>query len=417
MLLLPRISHQCRTLATRQLSTVSSRSLSLDEIVAWAKRRGFVWSPPLYGGGGTGYDFGPLGAALKRNVSRAWWADFVDRRADCVPLETALVLSPRVWVASGHVAQFSDPLAECASCRRRVRADKAVAAALGNTKNGNAAAGTSALLPKWLTDARDSGTDTGAFTLTQVGEALTALRVVCPGCGKGGELGLGVPRTFNLLLKTHVGAVEGAEGSVAGGGGAGEPAYLRPETAQGAYIHFLNLLNSTRRRLPLGVGQAGPSFRNEISVGQFLFRTREFDQCELQYFCAPATSTMEFDRWLTFCTSWLTNKIGLRAENIRVRHYEKGEMAHYALATSDIEFKYPFGWEEIWGVSNRGDFDLKAHSKASGVALEYTDPVGGEVSERTREGGGRCCALCNLPPSPFLFSLPPPPLDFYPTCC
>ena len=353
--------------------------------MSWAKRRGFVWAPPLYGGGGTGYDFGPLGAALKRNVSRAWWADFVDRRADCVPLETALVLSPAVWVASGHVAQFSDPLAECASCRHRVRADKAVAAALAKVTKKVAVVDMVGL-PAWLGAALEAGTDAGAFTLVQLGEALAALRVACPNCGKGGDAGLGVPRTFNLLFKTHVGAVEGSQSppsssSLPSSSPSPPPAaYLRPETAQGAYIHFLDLLNSTRRRLPFGVGQAGPSFRNEISVGQFLFRTREFDQCELQYFCAPATSSAEFDRWLAFCMAWLVGRAGLQPESVRVRHYAGGELAHYALATSDIEFKYPFGWEEIWGVSNRGDFDLKAHSKASGVKLEYTDPVGGEVS-------------------------------------
>jgi glycyl-tRNA synthetase len=348
----------------------SSRALPLDELVSWAKTRGFVYPPPLYGGIGAAYDYGPAGAALKRNLERAWWADFVDRRADCVPLATAALLSPRVWEASGHVAQFSDPLSECAKCKRRVRADKAVGGALAAARAAAAAAAAAgAPPPPPLSPALAAlGADAGGASLEALGAALVELRVRCPACGAAaGAGGLGAPASCPLLVETHV-------GSAAGGGAR---AFFRPETAQGAYIHFADVLTSTRRRLPLGVGQAGTSWRNEVDVGPFLFRTREFEQLELQYFCAPAASPAAFDMWVDFCERWLTRAAGLRADSVRRKPYARAELAHYALATTDLEFAFPHGWDELWGVANRGDFDLRAHAAASGVALTYAEPGAG----------------------------------------
>lgn len=347
----------------RCFSAAPSQPLSMPELQAWCKQRGFVFEgSELYGGIGAGFDYGPLGAALKRNVEAAWWRDFVERRPDCVALDTGQLLSPRVWEASGHVGSFSDPLSECATCKRRVRADAAVGAALAGWGG--------APLPPWLSSARDPG----ALGAERLGEALRLLGVRCA-CGAAGERGFGAPRPFNLLFRTAVGAT-----------GAGGDAYLRPETAQGAYIHLLNVLHATRRRLPLGVGQAGTSFRNEIAVGNFLFRTREFEQMELQYFCRPADSAAAFDAWVGRCEEWLARVAGLQPGSVRRASYAKEELAHYALATTDLEFKFPFGWGELWGIANRGDYDLRAHSAASGATLQYTDPVTGEV--RCWEGGG-----------------------------
>ena len=353
------------------------RSLTMDAIVSWAKRRGFVFaSSEVYGSIGAGYDYGPLGAQLKANVTGAWWRDFVASRGDCVPRETAQVLNPRVWEASGHVGQFVDPLSVCATCKRRVRADKAVQGALQERGSD---------LPPWLAGVREAAT----LSLVQLGRALEELRVPCPGCGALSARGLGEPRSFNLLFQTCVGPLEASAGGAA--------AYLRPETAQGAYVQFANILTASRRRLPLGVGQVGKSFRNEIATGNFLFRTREFDQAELQYFCHPAAAPAAFEHWTAFSRAWLERTVGLRAHSLRAHAYAPGELAHYARDTTDVLFHYPFGWEELMGVANRGDFDLLAHSKASGVPLKYRDPVTNEVRAH-----------------PLLFSLgactPPPPL-------
>jgi glycyl-tRNA synthetase len=376
----------------------------MDAIVGWAKRRGFVFaSSEIYGSIGAGYDYGPLGAQLKANVTRAWWRDFVERRGDCLRLETAQLLNPRVWEASGHVAQFSDPLSVCASCKRRARADKAVQAALGAARSSSGSGSGSGSVPAWLADVREAA----VLTLPELGRALEELRVPCPGCGAlGAERGLGAPRSFNMLFQTTVGPLE------AGAGGA--QAHLRPETAQGAYVQFANVLAASRRRLPFGVGQVGKSFRNEIAVGNFLFRTREFDQAELQYFCRPEAAPVAFAQWVGFSRQWLVGAAGLQPGSLREHQYAPGELAHYARDTTDLLFHFPFGWEELMGVANRGDFDLAAHSKASGQPLVYRDPVTNEV----RQGE----APFTIPLSPLSFQLfararaplltppPPPPL-------
>lgn len=321
---------------------------------------------------------------LKKNISDKWWKDFVERRADCVGVDAALLSNPRVWEASGHVQQFVDPLSECATCRKRVRADKAVKECVQQRQ----AAGKP--IAEHLADTDKVAT----FPLEQLGSAIRELSIPCPGCGKCGAEGLGTPRTFNLLFQTNVGPVMPGDpiapaSAVAGnadssGGGAKKKgnkqpssssfAYMRPETAQGAFLHFLNVHTATRKRLPFGIGQVGRSFRNEIAVSNFIFRTREFDQMELEYFCQPSDSEKQYRYWVGFAHDWLL-KLGIQPGNVRLREYGKKELAHYAVATTDIEYKFPFGWDELWGIANRGDFDLRCHSEASGIDLRYTDPV------------------------------------------
>ena len=387
---------------SRWLSTASKTQL--DEVVSFCKRRGFIFSgSELYGSIGTGYDYGPLGSMLKKNVQDSWWKDFIERRPDCVPLESALLMNPRVWQASGHVHQFVDPLTECASCKKRTRADKLVKA----TVESMLAAGKRDKVPSHLHDP----STLGSLNLKDLSEAIAGLIIPCPACGASGEKGLGKPRTFNLLFKTHVGPVmpedhsalaaqeaASGKGSAAESEGAGKGkassgpenpnatsiSYLRPETAQGVYVNFSNVMASLRKKLPLGIGQMGKSFRNEIAVGNFVFRTREFEQMELQYFCDPAESAKWFDYWVAFCEEWLLTH-GLSRDNVRRKEYSGKELAHYALATTDLEYRYPFGWEELWGIANRGDYDLRAHSAASGQELMYRGDVGGGGKVRSRQ--------------------------------
>ena len=363
----------------------AARKLSLEEVVSFCKRRGFIYpGSELYGSIGTGYDYGPLGAALKKNVQDAWWRDFIERRPDCVPLESSLLMNPRVWQASGHVQQFVDPLTECNTCKKRTRADKLVKATVERLLTKD-----SAKVPAHLRDPAVLG----SLGLEDLKAAIDGLSISCPGCGATGEKGLGRPRTFNLLFQTHVGPVMPGDANMLAQQAA-QPtdsrkgddrkeklrpnpnntsiSYLRPETAQGVYVNFGNVLASSRRKLPLGIGQMGKSFRNEIAVGNFVFRTREFDQMELQYFCDPADSPRHFDYWVGFCEEWL-HRHGLSAESVRRKDYAPRELAHYALATTDLEYRYPFGWEELWGIANRGDYDLRAHSAASGTELLYRD--------------------------------------------
>lgn len=438
--------------SSSRVSKHPHRRLSLEELVSYCKSRGFIFpSSEVYGAVGAGYDYGPLGAQLKKNISDKWWKDFVSQRPDCVGLDSALILNPKVWVASGHVSQFVDPLVECASCRKRVRADKLLlaeskafleskqkadakkkskqdagvepAAQPGAGEKAEAAA--AALKAKTeLAERCSHDAHVSALTLQELGAAITCLGIKCPGCGKTGEKeGLGNPRMFNLLFSTHIGPT-GAGGAAAGAGASGisssgpitnenppqeddtkakaaakkqgakggqaasdsgqdgsasvsGAAYLRPETAQGVYVNFNNVLTTTRKRLPFGIGQVGKSFRNEVAVGNFIFRTREFEQMELQYFCKPAESMDWYAYWVRQCENWLLEH-GLSPESVKRKEYEKKELAHYALATTDLLFKFPFGWEELWGIANRGDFDLQCHSKASGVPLQYRDPDGKE---------------------------------------
>ncbi len=287
----------------------------MERIVSLCKRRGFVFpSSEIYGGLASCWDYGPMGAELKRNVKNAWWKAMVQERADVVGLDTSIMMHPEVWVASGHVQGFTDPLVECRACHLRWRADE-----------------------------------------------IKSQR--CPSCG--GELT--EPRMFNLMFKTSMGPVE-EEGSTI---------YLRPETAQGIFVNFENVVTTSRKKIPLGIAQIGKSFRNEITTGNFLFRTREFEQFELEYFVKPGTDGEWLDYWVKERFDWYV-KLGMRKENLRLREHGKDELAHYARACYDIDYLFPMGWSELEGIANRGDFDLVQHARQSGRDLSYYDAEAGE---------------------------------------
>jgi glycyl-tRNA synthetase len=295
----------------------------MDKLVSLCKRRGFVFqSSEVYGGLGSVWDYGPLGAELKRNVKDRWWRAMVQVRDDIEGLDAAILMHPRVWEASGHVAGFTDPLVDCRTCKARFRADK-------------------------VADAR------------------------CPQKpskqpGEHAACDLTEPRLFNLMFKTFMGPVEEQAAVV----------YLRPETAQGIYVNYLNVLNSSRQRIPFGIAQIGKAFRNEITPGNFIFRTREFEQMEMQFFVKPGTDEEWFERWRGLRMAWHV-ELGLRPEKLRWHEHGPGELAHYARAAYDIEYEFPFGWQEIEGVHNRTDFDLRRHQEYSGKKLEYFDQAAG----------------------------------------
>jgi glycyl-tRNA synthetase len=311
--------------------TVAPAVESLDTIVSLSKRRGFIFpSSEIYGGINAVWDYGPLGVELKNNVKRAWWRSMIQERDDIVGLDAGILMHPQVWVTSGHVGSFSDPLVECGSCHRRYRLDELPGAE-----------GLSA------TELRDE-------TVVQ----RRGLR--CP----NDDGLLSPPRRFNLMFKTHMGPVEEEAAIV----------YLRPETAQGSYVNFKNVAQSSRKKLPFGIAQIGKSFRNEISPGNFVFRMREFEQMEMQYFVRPDEAARIFDEWLPRRWDWYT-RLGVDPARLRFREHAPDELAHYAKKAVDIEYRFPFGWKELEGIHNRGDFDLGNHAKASGENLEYFDPA------------------------------------------
>jgi glycyl-tRNA synthetase len=301
----------------------TSDTTSLDKVVSLCKRRGFVFqSSEIYGGVGSTWDYGPVGVELKRNVRELWWRDNVLKRDDVVGLDSAILQHPRVWEASGHLKGFADPLVECRVCHHRFRAD--------HLRSAN----------------EDSGTPN-----------------VCPEC----QGPLTEPRMFNLMFKTFMGPVEDSANTV----------FLRPETAQGIFINFLNVLTTTRRKLPFGIAQVGKSFRNEITPGNFTFRTREFEQMELEFFVRPGTDEQWHQYWVESRYNWYIT-YGIRPEKLRLRPHGEGELSHYSKATSDIEYLFPWGWGELEGIANRTDFDLKQHTKFSGERLVYYDEESGE---------------------------------------
>jgi glycyl-tRNA synthetase len=296
-----------------------SNSNLMGKITSLAKRRGFVFqSSEIYGGAGSVWDFGPLGNELKRNVKEQWWNSMVHRRDDVEGLDSSILMSPKVWEASGHLDGFTDPLVECSNCHRRFRTDT-------------------------------PGVDEGQ----------------CPTCGKTEVFG--DPRMFNLMFKTFMGPVEDEASTV----------FLRPETAQGAYVNFINVHNSTRQKIPFGIAQIGKAFRNEITPGNFIFRTREFEQMEMQFFVEPGADDEWFDYWLNARLEW-SYSLGISKNKLRVHQHGKDELAHYAKKAVDIEYEFPFGWQEFEGVHSRTDFDLKRHQDHSGKRLEYIDPAGGK---------------------------------------
>ena len=315
--------------------------IDMDKIVSLCKRRGFIFqSSEIYGGTGSCWDYGPLGVELKNNVKRVWWRDCVHNRSDVVGLDASILMHPKVWQASGHLDHFTDPMVDCRACKRRFRADKLedepwvhyCEAAKGN---------------KFQMPAGEACKHCGKK------------RALCPACGKGE---LTEPRKFNLMFKTFMGAVED-EAAVT---------YLRPETAQGIFVNFDNVLQSMRLKLPFGIAQIGKAFRNEITPGNFTFRSREFEQMEMEFFVVPGTDEEWHQRWIDERFGWYS-RYGMRKENLRLREHEHDELAHYAKRTADIEYLFPMGWSELEGIANRTDYDLKQHAKFSGKALEYFD--------------------------------------------
>jgi glycyl-tRNA synthetase len=303
----------------------------MDAVTSLAKRRGIAFpSSEIYGGIRASWDYGPLGVELRRNIRGSWWREMVQLRDDVVGLEAAIIMSPKVWEASGHVAGFSDPLVECLNCHQRFRADH---------------------LPGF--HAPQSGHESDESTVDMAGGPR------CPNCGHDRFT---EPRNFNLMFKTHMGPVED-EGSVV---------YLRPETAQGMFVDFKTVQQANRLKVPFGMAQIGKSFRNEITPGNFIFRTREFEQMEMEYFVEPGSDDEWFDYWVNRRLEWYLG-LGIRKEKLRLRPHEPDELAHYAKAATDIEYEFPFGWSELEGIANRTDFDLRQHQQASGEDLTYYD--------------------------------------------
>ena len=303
----------------------------LDEVVSLAKRRGFVFpAGEIYGGTRSAWDYGPLGVALKDNIKREWWRSMVVTRPDVVGVDTSIILPPEVWVASGHVSVFNDPLVECLNCHKRNRADK--------------------LEESYAEKHGDKMPENGMKD------------IVCPNCGTRGQWT--EPRDFNMMLRTHLGPVED-ENSLH---------YLRPETAQGIFVDFKNVMTSSRKKPPFGIANMGKSFRNEITPGNFTFRTREFEQMECEFFCKPGTDLDWFAYWKDYCENWLLS-LGIKKEHLRLRDHEPAELAFYSRATTDIEYAFPFtDWGELWGIADRTNYDLTRHQEASGKSLEYFDP-------------------------------------------
>ncbi|PZC50739.1 MAG: glycyl-tRNA synthetase [Chloroflexi bacterium] len=340
----------------------------LSTIVSLAKRRGFIFqSSEIYGGLASTYDYGPLGVEMRRNIKDSWWKAFVHGRQDIVGLDSAILMSPQVWDASGHTsAGFADLLVDCRSCRQRFRADHLwcvfVRTAEGK-KRGIGLIATSAeeALNSFHVTAKNNSKglemDSGPVIISDIDDET---KISCPACDATATLTK--PRMFNLMLKTFLGPVEDEASQT----------YLRPETAQGIFVNFQNVLNSTRRKLPFGIAQIGKAFRNEITVGNFIFRTREFEQMEIEYFVKPGSDEEWQERWTQDCLNWFLS-LGISKDNLHIRQHDKSELAHYAKATYDIEYKFPWGWGEIQGISNRTDYDLKAHSWASGNDLTYFD--------------------------------------------
>ena len=313
---------------------------SMETIVALAKGRGFVYpGSEIYGGLANSWDYGPLGVELKNNIKKAWWKKFVQECPYNVGLDSAILMNPETWVASGHLGGFSDPLMDCKSCKTRHRADKLIEDYVA--ENG-------------LSDNPASMSDEEMMNF------IKEKGIVCPHCGSKDFTDI---RKFNLMFKTFQGVTEDNSSTL----------YLRPETAQGIFVNFKNIARTSRKKVPFGVAQIGKSFRNEITPGNFIFRTREFEQMELEFFCKPGTDLEWFDFWRSYCRDWLLN-LGMDKDSLRLRDHDKDELCFYSKATTDFEFLFPFGWGELWGVADRTDYDLTQHSNHSGEAMEYFDP-------------------------------------------
>ncbi len=319
---------------------------SMEKIIALAKSRGFVYpGSEIYGGLANTWDYGNLGVELKNNVKKAWWQKFVQESPYNVGVDCAILMNPQTWIASGHLAGFSDPLMDCKECRERFRADKVIEDYAHDNKI-------------------DLEGSVDAWTNEQMKSYVDEHKIACPSCGKHNWTDI---RQFNLMFKTFQGVTEDAKNTV----------YLRPETAQGIFVNFKNVQRTSRKKVPFGIAQVGKSFRNEITPGNFTFRTREFEQMELEFFCKPDTDLEWFAYWKAYCINWL-KALGMKDEQMRARDHEKEELSFYSKATTDIEFLFPFGWGELWGIADRTDYDLGRHAEVSGQDLTYFDDETGE---------------------------------------
>ena len=309
--------------------------LSMEELVNYCKNYGFIYQgSEIYGGLANTWDFGPVGVLLKNNVKNAWLKKFVQEDPNNVSLDAAILMNPKTWEASGHIKTFSDPLIDCKECKSRFRADKIIEDVLN--------------------------IEAGGMSNEELIKTIDENNIVCPKCGKKNFTDI---RQFNLMFKTFQGITEDSKSVV----------YLRPETAQGIFVDYLNIQRSMRLKLPFGIGQVGKSFRNEITPGNFIFRTREFEQMELEFFCKPDTDLEWFNYWKSYCIGFL-KLLGLKEENLRYRDHSKEELSFYSKATTDIEYKFPFGWGELWGIADRTDYDLGVHMEHSTEDLRYLDP-------------------------------------------
>ena len=323
---------------------MADSKLTMDKLVALCKNRGFIYAgSKIYGGLANSWDYGPLGVLLKNNVKAAWWKKFVIENPYNLGIDCAILMNPMTWVASGHVGGFSDPLMDCKDCHARHRADNIIEDYMKRK-------GIEENIASW--------------SLEQMEQYIKDNKIPCPVCGNSNYTPI---RKFNLMFKTFQGVTEDTANTI----------YLRPETAQGIFVNFKNVQRTSRKKVPFGIAQVGKSFRNEITPGNFIFRIREFEQMELEFFCKPGTDLEWFDYWKNFCHQWLLN-LGIKEEWLRLRDHDKEELAFYSKATTDFEFLFPFGWGELWGVADRTDYDLKQHINTSGKDLSYQDPVTNE---------------------------------------
>ena len=315
--------------------------ITMEQITALAKNRGFIFpGSEIYGGLANTWDYGPLGVELKNNIKDAWRKKFVQESKYNVGLDAAILMNPETWVASGHVGGFADPLIDCKACKSRFRADQ--------------------LIEAWLKEQGTEDVVVDGWSNEKMEEFIAEKGIACPDCGKSDFTGI---RQFNLMFKTFQGVTEDSKAEI----------YLRPETAQGIFVNFKSVQRTSRKKIPFGIAQVGKSFRNEITPGNFIFRTREFEQMELEFFCKPGTELEWFAYWKDYCANFLRS-LGLKDEHIKLRDHEQEELSHYSNATTDIEFLFPFGWGELWGIASRTDFDLMAHQNHSGQDMSYMDP-------------------------------------------
>ena len=326
---------------------VTDRAVTMEKIIALCKNRGYIFpGSEIYGGLANTWDFGPLGVEFKNNIKDAWRQKFVRESGLNVGLDAAILMNPQTWVASGHVGGFSDPLIDCRSCKTRYRADQ--------------------LIEEWYKENEpDTEVVVDGWSREEMESFITDKAIKCPNCGKSDFTGI---RQFNLMFKTFQGVTEDSKSEI----------YMRPETAQGIFVNFKNVQRTARKKIPFGIAQIGKSFRNEITPGNFIFRVREFEQMELEFFCKPGTELDWFAYWKSYCLRFLKN-LGLKPEYTRFRDHSPEELSHYSNATTDIEYLFPFGWGEIWGVASRTDYDLMAHQTHSGEDMSYLDP---ETNER-----------------------------------